>query len=802
MTFDPGIEWSAALRRLLRAPVFSLSVVALLAISIGGVAAIATAAYSLFAQPLPYHQAERLVTIGVFVRRFGMHMGMSPALIEELNTMDDFGRIGIIGEGFDLELETGENLRAARIDHRALGVLGVVPTAGRFLTDDDVRPGAEPVALVSEQLAGEWFESVDAAIGARVPGAASRPRIIGVVPDSVAMPESEVRAWLPMELGPDQTGPEAFGQFGDLTAIGRTRDGEMPEAMQQRLALRIGSDSRLANLNRMLEADYRARPLRELWADGEAAVLTILGLAVGLVLIAAVLNVAGLWMARWFSRFHDLAIQTALGGRQRRLLIGAGIEYLLLAAMAATLAFPIAALGIECLGRLEILDDKGPLTVAPGAITALIGLATVFIAAVPIALALAWQMRGIAAATVGFLSGGGIARRAQGARLRQALMVAQIGIAFSLLLVLGLLLSSWTNLLEEDLGFDQNQLIALSVSAPEDSAPGPTGPDARVAALAERLSGLPGVEAVSWADVVPFGRREMISSISLDDNGGEQVPARPRSAGPGFFELAGIELLQGRRFGPADATIDVQNVIVDQLFADKYLNGDPLGRSFGLAAGPDVSTRVTVVGVVESVRHMAPDEALKTPTVYIYQESTPGQGQLLLRTTISPDGLVEMVRATAIDALGEDRVGFVASLESLVRRTVRDREPQLLLMAVFSGLALILVFYGLYALQSYQVAARTAEFGLRKAIGASGRHILAQGLKDAMLLLLPGLALGMIGGWAGALLVGDRLYSVSLLDPLLWSTTALAIGVVVAFAAIIPALRAARIAPIEALRHG
>ncbi|MCA1780123.1 MAG: FtsX-like permease family protein, partial [Xanthomonadaceae bacterium] len=307
--------------------------------------------------------------------------------------------------------------------------------------------------------------------------------------------------------------------------------------------------------------------------------------------------------------------------------------------------------------------------------------------------------------------------------------------------------------------------------------------------------------ALSWSDAAPFGRMEMLSSISLDGSGDEQLPTRPRSVGPEFFQAAGIELLRGRGFGPEDATDEVQSVIVDQLFVDQYMGGNALGQSFGLASGPETFTPVTIVGVVDSVRHLSPDEKMKTPTVYRYRAAPSAQIQILVRAAIPPDALIEAVRTEAINALGEDRVGFAVTLESLVRRTVRDREPQLILMSVFAGLTLVLVFYGLYALQSYQVAARTAEFGLRKAMGASGCHMLGQVLGRALLLLVPGLALGLAGGWVGARLVADRLYAVSLADPLLWTSVALAIGIVIIVAAFVPALRAVRIAPMEALRH-
>ncbi len=803
MTFSPAVEFRAALRRVLRTPAFSLGVIALLSVSIGGVTAVATAGYSLFAQPLPYQQPDRLVTLNVFAKRFDIHMGISAALVNDLNVSGEFGRIGIVDAAFDLELESGERMRAGRIDQHALGVLGLAPAAGRLFTDDDVRPGAEAVALVSERQAGLRFGAVDSAVGALLETATGRMRIVGVLPDTFAMPESDVGIWLPMELGPAQLGSEGMGRFGNLIAIARLGAEETPETMKQRLTARLLKDERLTQITEMMEADYRVRPLREIWSDGEGQVLMVLGLAVGLVLIASVFNVAGLWMTRWFSRSHEMAIRSALGSGQRLVLLGAGIEYLLLALPAAMLAFPVAAIGIEFLYNLEVLDDNGPLHAAPGMMTALIAFGVVILAALPVLLSLVWQMRGIVASAAGFLGGGGIAKRAHGARLRQWLMIGQIGIAFSLLLVLGLLFSSWNNLLEEDVGFDRDGLVLLQVNPVEQEMlekPLP-GSDPQVAVLAKQLGGLPGVEALSWSDVVPFGRMEMVSSVSLDGSGGEQVPMRPRAVGPDFFRIAGIDLLHGRRFGPADATDQVQNVIVDQLFVDRYLGGDGLGKTVGLASGSESLTPVNIVGVVGSVRHTSPDEEIKTPTLYRYQASPAARMQLLLRASVPPETLIQTVRGRAIDALGEARVGFVASLESLVRRTVRDREPQLLLMSVFAGLALVLVFYGLYALQSYQVAARTAEFGLRKAMGASGRHMLGQVLGRALLMLIPGLALGVAGGWIGARLVAERLYAVSLADPLLWTSVALAIGVVITVAAFVPAMRAVRVAPTEALRH-
>ncbi len=799
MTFSPAVEFFAALRRLLRTPAFSLGVIALLAVSIGGAAAVATAGYSLFLRPLPYQQPEQLVSLSVFSKSFGVRMGLSPALVNDLVSSSEFGRIAIVDQAFDLELESGALLRAASMDHHLVHVLGLPLRAGRLFGIDDVQPGAEPIALISEVLALEKYGSLDAAIDQRIDTKSNRLRIVGVLPSVFAMPESAVDVWLPIELGPEELHANAFSRFGNLLAIARLADGETLESISARLQSRLGQDTRLAGFNERLQADYQVRPLHEIWTDGEAEALIILGLAIGLVLVIAILNLAGLWVSRWLGLSQELAIRLAIGGRSRQLLASAGIEFLLLALPAALLAFPVAAVGIAFLFQLEILDDNGPLTVAPGTPTGLIAALIVMLAALAILSSLIWQIRQVAVSTRAYFGGGGVAVRTHGARLRQLLMVFQIAFAFSLLLVLGLLFSSWKNLLGENLGFDHSHLVALHIiqdrPKPGES-PGPLQIDSRAAQLIEVLAELPGVSGVSWSNAVPFGQRQMLSTISLDGGSGAQVPVQMLAVGPEYFSIAGIELLQGRRFGLEDKTEKVQHVIVDEQFSIQYLGGDALGKSLGMG-----SSKVTIVGIVDSVRHNSPGEISRTPALYTYSHEPIAQVQLLLRAAIAPDALIETVRERAIDVLGAERVSWIASLESLVRRSVDDREPQLLLLSVFASFAFVLVLYGLYALQSYQVAARTAEFGLRKAMGASGRHMLALVLGHSLRLLVPGLVLGAAGGWLGARLVAERLYAVSLVDPLLWSGVALAVSAVIAIATFVPALRAVRVAPMEALRH-
>jgi len=814
MRLSISLEVSRAWRRLVRVPGFSLSVVALIALSLGGLAAVATAGWSLFAKPLPYPQAEKLVTLSAFSKRFGVHMGLSEALVEELNREDDIAAAGIIGQKFDLPLRDGSRLRVAYIDHRLVDVFGLAPVAGRAFNADDVLPGAEPVALISAHTWRERFDASADLNGRVIELEDSTVRVVGVMPDAFAIPESGTRIWLPMELGPDKIGPRAVAQLGSLTVIARAGSDFTPAQLEQRLRGRLGADERLQPMRRMLEAEYHVRPLRELWASDQRQGLTILGAATLVVLLAAWLNLAGLWLARWTGRDHELAIQAALGAPRGQVFTSVCLEYLLLAVPGGLLALLVAMMGLEGLYALGVLQENSPLRATVSAPTWLVGVIVLAAGVLPVLATLAWQTRGIAAGAGGFLGGRGLSARGRGNRLRQVMMAGQIGIAFSLLVALGLLFTSWINLLEQDLGFEKQRLVAASIVPPES---GPQAADARVAAVVERLQAVPGVDAVSWTNVVPFGRMETLSSITLEDRPDEPVPARPRSAGEGFFRVAGIELLAGRDFGPEDAGEGAGTVIVDKAFEDKYMGGAALGRRFGLASGPDSYDKATIVGVVGSVRHMSPDERNSNPTLYTYSPEPGSQAQLLVRASIAPDALVNDVRAVIERELGPDRVDFVSSLESLVRRTVRDREPQLILMSAFAGLALLLVFYGLYALQSYQVAAGTAEIGLRKAMGATDRAVVGRILGRSAWMLPPGLALGVVGGWLGTRLVAERLYLGTLSDPTsrlgvvtpsvitivvtIVMTIVVLIAVTILLASLVPALRASRVEPLEALRH-
>jgi len=384
MNFSLSMELQRAWRRLVRAPAFSISVIVLMALGIGGMTAVATAGWSLFLRPLPYQQAEQLVNITVWQKRAGYHMGLSAALVEELNREQSFGTIGIVERPFQLRLAGGTGVRAGRIDHRLLPVLRISPLAGRVLNENDVIPGADPVALISRRFWLEHFGGEASAIGRMLELEYGQVRIAGVLPDRFALPEATTDIWLPMDLGPELLSPTNYSTLWSHTVVAR-----MPEAQERgqyraRVLARLGETELLSSRAYPDRIEMQVRPLRTVWSGGQGNGLLILGVATAVVLIATWLNLAGLWLARWTGRTHELAIQFALGARSGAATTGIVLEYLALGIPGLLLAVGVAGLGIEMLYSLGVLNESGPLRVGSSLPSLVIGGALLATGLVPL----------------------------------------------------------------------------------------------------------------------------------------------------------------------------------------------------------------------------------------------------------------------------------------------------------------------------------------------------------------------------------------------------------------------------------
>lgn len=780
-------EVTRAWRRLLRAVGFSVSIVALIGVGVGGIAAVVTAAWSLYASPLPYQQSEQLGVVSVWLEGPASYRGFSEALVEELDGDGRFGKFGIVGQPLGIQID-GEWHRGGQIDHRLLDILRVSPVAGRAFSEDDVRQTVDPVALISERLWNSRFGNDPDILNRPLDFGGRTARIVGVLPEYFSMPESSTDVWLPMNLGPEAVSPDRLPYLRSHTVIVRMDTEFSASAYGEQLASRLRNDERLNSLWRD-NRHVMVRPLRSLWSDGQEKGLIVLAASTGVVLLAAWMNLSALWLARWTGRDRELAIQFAMGAGRWMASLAVFAEYCLLAIPGLLLSIAVASSCIEGMYALQVLSDNGPLHTGVRVPTIGAALILLVLGVFPVLGAVAWNSRRISRSAVQFLGGKGISASSNGSRIRNTLLVGQVGIAFSLLIALGLLLGSWLKLLNEDLGFDSHRLVAAMVSVPDDAT-------ARIEAVVDQIAALPGVESVSWADAVPFGYMDFVSGTTLDDRPGEEVETRTRAVGPDFFQVAGIELLSGRSFGVEDAGSEVRTVIVNEAFERQYLNGSAIGRRIGY---PEADQ--TVVGVVDSVHHNAPDEGSDLPTAYFFSPSPRPRVQLLVRTALDPEALTSSIRGVLDESVGSDYVNFVESIDSIVRQTVSDREPELILISTFSGLALVLVFYGVYALQSYRVQASTSEIGLRRAVGATPVNIIAAELIRSARILPVGFLLGIVGTFFWYRLIEDTLYEFGYSDPVLWIGAAGAIAITSLLASMVPAIRASRVQPLEALRY-
>ena len=302
---------------------------------------------------------------------------------------------------------------------------------------------------------------------------------------------------------------------------------------------------------------------------------------------------------------------------------------------------------------------------------------------------------------------------------------------------------------------------------------------------------------MTHAGIVPFGRAESITSVQLPGSDGQTVTARTRTVGADYFRATGIDIVRGRGFGRED--IGVDRAIVDEWFAGRHFpRGDAVGSRYQVHA-PDVPYDVEIIGVARTVKHLSPDEETELGTEYRLQAQPESFTTAVIAASVPPHTLIEPVRDVLRETLGPERVSdtAVVAMQSLIRRTVSDREPQLILLGAFAGLTLLLAAIGLYALLTYSVRARTAEFGLRMAVGADAGGIRKLILRDGLRLLISGLALGTAGAYLTGRLLAGRLYKIAPADPSTWLAVAALLSLVVLLACLWPALRAARTSPIQ-----
>jgi putative ABC transport system permease protein len=799
-----------ALRSLRRNPGFAAVVVLTLALGIGANTAVFSVVRSVVLRPLPYPESDRLATLILDMSWAGVaESGPSPpeyvTFQQQMRSWEHFASYRVA-----LATVTGaegpEQISVAVTSWNLFPALGVEAALGRTFTADEDQPGVEPVALLSH---GYWQTryGADPAIVGRSILLNGVPRtVVGVMPPGFTFPDSDVRFWVPNAFT-----PEALTLRGNhlLTVVAQLAPGVTLASAQTEL------EAVMARVTADPAFDFHEwhpgllRPLRTHIVGDVSRTLWIMLAAVGVVLVIACANVANLLLARAEGRAREMALRTALGAGRGRLIGQLLTESLVLTTAGGIAALTLAYVGVAVLRAVapadlprveEISVDAGVLVFA-----------SVLTMAVALVFGLlpAWHVRRSAVQATLRDEGRTTTVGRKRLRLRQLLVVSETALAVVLLVSAGLLLQSFRRLLAVDPGYRTEQLLLATLTISPSSYP--TDPDVVgfYETVLARVADLPGVTAVGATTAAPL--LTPLGPSNFDVEGWVSPPdgsppvAVIHVVTPGYFEVMGMPVLEGRGFEPADRVDTAPVALVSESVARRYW---PEGNAIGgrLHVDDPALAFAEVVGIVPDVRHNGLDREPVNGSMFLVHAQAsltfPARRTMTLaiRSAVDPEALVSAVRGTVQSLDPTVPVYDVSTIEQAVAENTAERRFAMLLQTVFALLAMSLAAVGLYGVLSYTVAQRTAEMGVRMALGAERLDVQRMVLGQGMGIVAVAVAIGVAGALAAGRLLRTLLFEVSPSDPTVYAAVvALLLGV--AFLACwLPARRASGVDPVVALR--
>jgi putative ABC transport system permease protein len=814
-----------ALRGLVRAPLASMLAIVCLALGIGTNATMFSVVSGMILSPLPFRDADRLVTVWSTQPEGGVRRGATSFLdLQDYQEQATAFEVlaGVEGRSFTFsDTDEPERVQGAAVSWRLFSMLGIVPALGRDFTAADDRGGAALVVILSDELWRRRYNADPRIVGRALTLNAAPHTVIGVLPPRVKFPFQQV-AWVP--LAPLSQGE--LRQVRDLEVFARIANGRSVEQAREELA---GVASRLAATH-TANAGWSVRidPLAEYFVPGEVRLVTFTAMgAVTLVLLIACANVANLLLARATARAREMSVRAAIGAGRGRIVRQLLTESVLLGLVSAPLGIALTYVGVGAL-RAGVPADDVPYLIQFG-VDGTTLLYTILISAITgivFGLAPAAHVaRGDLASALreGGRTGDGGARN----RARNTLVVAEVAVSIVLLVGAALFMRSFLNLQRADTGFDTAPITTARFFMPGEAYAEQDAKARRVQDILRRLEAVPGVVAAGASNLIPLDGGGAVSRVQIPGKVFE--PGRePRLFYAGvtaqYLSALGASLLRGRLFseqeGQTRSAVAVVNVSMarsllsaadeeaalprldpDRLAGARELGAlDPVGRQLRLLEDPSGET-FTVIGVVADVMIEELDDREITPAAFVpypYQQ-TPNTG-LIVRAAGDAAALTPAIRA-AIRASDPALPVFAASSMDEVRRQ-GFWQYQLFgqMFGVFGALAVVLAIVGVYGVLSYSVSQRTQEFGVRMALGAEPRDVRRMMIRQGLTLAAWGTVLGVAGAVGITRIIGSLLYNVTPTDPVSFGGVVALMLTVAAAAAYLPARRATLVDPMVALR--
>ncbi|HEX6730434.1 MAG TPA: ABC transporter permease [Pyrinomonadaceae bacterium] len=800
-----------AIRSLLQHPGFTVIAVITLALGIGANTAMFSVINAVLLRPLPYHEPQRLVTIWEQSPERGLYqMPVSFAnlrdWVDQNHTFDQisaytFTNLNLIGAG------EPARLGGVRVSSNLFSLIGAAPQFGRTFLPEEDREGASNVVILGHALWKNRFGSDSGIIGRSLTLNNQNYTVVGVMSSGFQFPvgfgymgkvlNDPIDLYVPLAATSDESRRGNYSFF----ALGRLRPGvsidqaraEMT-TIESRLEQQYPDGNTGIGISLIPTQEQTVKEIRP-------ALLVLLG-AVAFLLLIACANIANLLLARAASRQKEMAIRSALGASRQRILRQLLTESLLLSLVGGIVGLLLAIWSTKAV--MALAPDNIPRLNEVGFDTRIFGFALVVSLVTGIVFGLVPALH----ATKPDLNEGlkegqrGSMESTFGKRTRRALVVAEVALSLMLLIGAGLLIKSFLRLQQENLGFNPENLLAVSLELPDSTYPEDRQKAAFFREALVRLGTVPGVKSVGSTTGLPLTLSLSGSDFRIegrpDPEAGQEMIIETRSVSPDYFGTLGIPLLKGRDFSDRDNSDAPAAAIINAELARVYFpNEDPISKRISF---DDKQSWLSIVGIVGDVKQQGLDSNAKPEVYFSYLQAPAPSMSVVVRTLSDPLSAVAAVKSQ-IQTIDKDLpIDDAETMQQLLAESTSGRKFNMLLLTLFATVAVMLAVVGIYGVMSYSVTQRTHELGIRMAVGAQPRDVFRIVIGQGMLLALIGVALGLVGAFALTRLMTTMLFGVEPTDPLTFiSLAALLIGVGLA-ACYLPGRRATKVDPLVALR--
>jgi predicted permease len=793
-----------SLRMLARAPGFTVLAVATLALGIGANTAIFTVANSVLLRSLPYRDPGQLVRIST--HRDGSCCVSLPYFTVLSATNRSFS--GVTAYQFDtvnLAVPDGaEQTDAERVTGNFFDVLGARLLAGRTFTPEEDQPGGNQVVLIGYELATRLFGGAQSSVGQHLALDSKDYTIIGVVPPKfgVQLLGRQPEIWMPRIIEFSLTTPARVNLGGMYyEAVGRLRSGvtNAQALAETEVIFQQYKHDKPGNFDATSDVAMTVSNLQANLVANVRPTLLILSAAVGFVLLIACANVANLLLFRALSRRKEFAVRSALGAPRSTLVRQLLTESVLMAVVSGGLGIFLGYLGTRFLGAFtqtnlpQVADIPMDLRVL--SFTVAISVLSGILFGLAPSLQLSRPNLGSTLSDEGRSSTGSRQRN----RVRSVLVAAQVALSMVLLIGSGLLIRSFMRLRMVDPGFGAKNTLTAKTFLPPAIYPQPADRIAFYRSALQHLQSVPGVEAAAISTALPVlsthgapARFEGEPEVDL----GSRTVVLIESISPDYPKAMRMPLVAGRAFNDLDDAQSTPVVMVNQATARRFWpNQDPLGKLVWVGRFPPCQ----VVGVLADIKN----DSLASPTqpevFFPYPQLASPMLYVSIRSSIDPHSLVSALRAQIVAVNRGQPISDVQTMEERLESASAQTRSMMLLIGVFSATALILALVGIYGVIAYSVAQRTQELGIRIALGASSADIFRLVIGNGLRLAVAGTIIGLVASFALTRLMASLLFQTSATDPITFVASAAVFAVVAALASYLPARRAMRINPTDAL---